>query len=256
MTEAIASIVRESGFPHFISPCGRVVLACCDSLELLPRLPAGAIDAIVADPPYGISHVKGAGGRGAHNRRNFKPIHGDDRPFDPRPLTDNYHCLLWGANHFRDRLPPGGRFLAWDKLCGNDPWDSFSDVEFAWHSKGGASRIVSYLWKGIANAKDECDSSGGVVRLHPSQKPIRVMEWCIEQVGEAPTICDPYLGSGSTALACIRAGRAFLGIEIDPGYFEIAVRRIKRALADERSKIRFPVEPVPVQGEMFGEEPC
>jgi len=65
---------------------------------------------------------------------------------------------------------------------------------------------------------------------HPSQKPIEVMEWCIRQVpDDAETIFDPFMGSGTTGVACVKLGRKFIGIEIDSGYFEIACKRISDA---------------------------
>ena len=121
----------------------------------------------------------------------------------------------WGANHLRAQLPEGGRFLAWDKLAGRDAWDSFCNVEFAWHSERRAARIVSHGWKGII-----ADHTGGEAngrRDHPMQKPIRVMEWSIDECRLAPgaTILDPYMGSGTTAIAAFKKRMKFVGVEID-----------------------------------------
>lgn len=194
-----------------------------DCLEVLPAL--GQVDAVVTDPPYGIGYQKGSGGRGEHTRRNHsKPIIGDDRPFDPSPWT-RWTCILWGANHFAKMLPDGGRWLAWNKLGSLEPWDSFSDVEFAWHSKRGADRIFSLLWKGIAQGvKDD-----GGVRGHPTQKPVALMEWCLGFVPDADTILDPFMGSGTTLVACARRGRKGIGIELDPDYFDVACKRVEEA---------------------------
>lgn len=80
------------------------------------------VDAVVSDPPYGIGFQKGAGGRGIHpgRVRNLKPIHGDDRPFDPSPWIC-WPCVLFGANHYYSRLPDGGTFHTWDKSRGVGP---------------------------------------------------------------------------------------------------------------------------------------
>lgn len=125
--------------------------------------------------------------------------------------------------------PRGGR-LAWNKLGDMEPWDSFCDVEFAWHSKEGAARIFSMKWKGLA-----CDKAGenNGLRLHCAQKPIRLMVWCLESAGvlAGQTVLDPYMGSGTTGIACLRTGRNFIGIEKDPKYFQVALDRIRREIA-------------------------
>ncbi len=131
------------------------------------------------------------------------------------------------------RLPDKGRFLAWNKLGDMEPWDSFSDVEFAWHSQDRAARIFSMKWKGLA-----CDKVGenGGLREHTTQKPIRLMQWCIEEarVPLGATVVDPFMGSGTTGVACMNLGRKFIGIEIEPKYFDIACRRIEDAQRQQR----------------------
>ena len=202
---------------------GNATLYLGDCRELLPTLPASA--AIVSDPPYGIAHVKGAGGKGKHRVRNIAAIVGDDEPFDPTHLLGFAHVILWGGNHFAARLPHG-RWRAWDKLAGLAEFDSFSDVEFAWRSGRGKDRIFSHMWKGICQASEK----GGARREHPTQKPIALMRWCIADLpSDAHLICDPYMGSGTTGVACASEGRDFVGVEIDPSYFDIACRRIEEA---------------------------
>lgn len=202
-----------------------VTLYLGDCRNILTGLPATV--AIVSDPPYGIAHVRGAGGLGKHNRRNIAPIVGDEAPFEPSHLLRFNNVLIWGADHYAARLPADqGRWLAWNKLDDMESFDSFSDVEFAWHSKKAAARIFSFKWKGIASVKAGEDAG----RSHPTQKPIALMRWCIEQAGSPSHICDPYLGSGTTGVAAVKLGRRFTGIEIDPGYFDIACRRIAAAL--------------------------
>lgn len=193
--------------------------------------------AVVSDPPYGIAHKKGSGGRGKHSVRNIEAIAGDTEPFDPAPFLTADEVILWGANHFAARLPHG-RWLAWNKLDGMEEFDSFSDVEFAWRSGRGKDRIFSHLWKGICKASEK---TGGKERWHPTQKPIALMEWCVGMV-EARTILDPYMGSGTTGVACVKLGRSFIGIEIDEGYFDIACERIAKAVAQPDMFL----EPTPV----------
>lgn len=203
-----------------------------DCRDILPTI-APRNGALVSDPPYGISYKKGSGGKGKHNVRNIEAIAGDTEPFDPSPFIDFPDVILWGANHYAARLPHG-RWLAWDKLAGLAEFDSFSDVEFAWRRGRGKDRIFSHLWKGICK---DSEKGGGKERWHPTQKPIALMQWCIKQTSE-PLIIDPYMGVGTTGIAAIACGRRFIGIEIDPGYFEIAKARIESAFMgkDEGSR--------------------
>ncbi len=219
----------------------RVTLYCGDCREILPSLARSTT--IVSDPPYGINYNHGGGNRfgkvgvtKSAKERGSPKIVGDDRPFDPSPLLEFSNVLLFGADHFYPRLPDSGRWLAWNKLGDLEPWDSFSDVEFAWHSGEGAARIFSMMWKGVA-----CDKRGenGGLREHPTQKPLRLMVWAIEQAGGSGLVCDPYMGSGTTGVAAVRLSRPFVGIEFEPRYFAIACRRIGDALK---------------QGELFGGE--
>ena len=121
--------------------------------------------------------------------------------------------------------------LAWDKLAGRQPWDSFADVEFAWHSRPGKATVISHLWKGIVQSK-----VGGETphcrREHPTMKPIRVMQWCIGECRLAPgaTILDPYMGSGTTGIAAFFADLKFVGVEIERRWFDAAVEAHHRAV--------------------------
>jgi site-specific DNA-methyltransferase (adenine-specific)/modification methylase len=216
------SAVREERIgPH--------VLYMGDAREIAGDIRA---DLLLTDPPYGIGYQRGDGGLGKHSARRTGLDHrhdaaliGDDSPFDPLPwLTIAPNVILWGANHYAARLPHG-RWLAWNKLGGQEPWDSYSDVEFAWHNRRGADRIFSHLWKGL------CQAGGGVRREHPTQKPEQLGAWCIEQAGILPgaTILDPYAGSGTFGVAAVLGGYRAVCIEIEPRYFDIMVRRIEAA---------------------------
>lgn len=217
---------------------GNATLYLGDCLEILPTLPK--VDAVVTDPPYGIGYAHSGGFHGgsigntkAANKRGSPPVHGDDAPFDPSPwLAFSKNVLMWGADHFYKRLPDSGRWLAFDKLNGMEPWDSFSDVEFGWHSQDRAARIFSLKWKGLACDKNE--ESG--LRYHTTQKPIRLMRWCIAEcrLQANALVCDPYMGSGTTGIAATQAGHRFIGIEIEPRYFDIACERITNAQRQQR----------------------
>lgn len=186
---------------------GRATLYMADCMDVLHLIPK--VDAIITDPPYGISANKQTLGKG---KKAF------DRGGDwdqARPEISwatrfaKWFCI-WGGNYFSDQLPPTNDILVWHKL--NDG-RSFSECEFAWTNSGKQSRIKSHHWSGEE-------------KEHPTQKPLQVMEWCISMFPEAHTIFDPFMGSGTTGVASIMAGRHFIGVEREQAYFEIACRRI------------------------------
>ena len=215
---------------------GAATLYLGDCRDILPKLPK--VDAVITDPPYGIAYQHGGGGKGSTpyliaNKAKTKaeghcrPIHGDDQPFDPSHIAAIApFVLMFGADHFRARLPEGGTFIAWDKSLGVGPRDSFADAEFAWCSAKVKRNVIRYLWKGVVGEK--AGEEGGK-RYHPTMKPQGVMRICIELAGDAPLILDPYMGSGSTGVAAVRMGRKFIGCEVDERHFETACRRIEDA---------------------------
>ena len=196
----------------------RLILGDC--LQVMPFL---QYDAICSDPPYGIAYVHGAEKRKHGSKHNNKPIIGDNQPFDPETFIKG-PSILWGANHYAPRLPPSPTWLVWDKRCGRGGGPDQADAEFAWSNLGGPARCINHYWSGFAR-----DSEQGIPREHPTQKPIAVMEWCLGFLPDAKIILDPFMGSGTTLVACQRLGRAGIGIEIDPDYFAIACKRVDEA---------------------------
>lgn len=223
---------------------GDATLYLGDCLEILPTLDK-SIDAVVTDPPYGIGYVHSGGGSVGKTRLGGKvrdmhkvrfansPIIGDDARFDPTPWLVFDNVILWGANHYCRSIPETGTFLTWDKSLGKGPADSFSDSEIAWCSKRVKRTMFRHLWKGLLAMKgaEDCNGPNDFRKHHPSMKPLALMEWCINHFAlpARSLILDPYMGSGSTGVAAARAGHRFVGIEIDPSYFEIACRRIEKA---------------------------
>lgn len=191
-------------------------------------------DALLTDPPYGMDYKsghnssrKGVGKAMSRIDGNFSPIAGDKTPFDPQFLLDlKLPSVVWGANHFNHILAPHRRWLVWNKLCGKTSLPSGSDVELAWCSQPGPDRIFDHLWRGIMRAGEE--NIVHSAKHHPNQKPVALMAWCL---GFLPPgkILDPFMGSGSTGVAAVRAGRPFVGVELDRGYFDIACQRISDA---------------------------
>lgn len=206
----------------------RLILGDC--LEVLPTL--GLVDAVVTDPPYGIGITKS-------NRlaisRGMGGKSWDDAPIDASAVAlirgMAPRQIIWGGNYFD--LPPTRAPLVWDK---NNAGRDFADFEMAWTNLDMVAR--RFIFRPM-------NMDGG--KLHPTQKPIAVMEWCLGFVHDATSILDPFMGSGTTGVACARLGRKFIGIEIDEGYFEIACERIRKAYAQpdffvEAAKATQPVQ--------------
>jgi DNA modification methylase len=197
-----------------------VEVYCGDCLEVLPTL--GRFDAVVTDPPYGVFKKTGTDGKMFGKETIYST---DDKAagWDVRPGAEVFAAIMatkkyvvWGGNYFADLLPPTMRWLVWDK--GQRDF-SLADCEFAWTSQQKAARVFNY-----ARAKALLDG-----KEHPTQKPVALMEWCLGFLPDAKTILDPFMGSGTTLVACAKLGRKGIGIELDPDYFEIACRRVEEA---------------------------
>ncbi len=217
---------------------GRVRLYCGDCRDILPTLPN--VSAVVTDPPYGIGkdgQKKTTGGHGGRKAYDFLGWDGE-RP-EPELLqlimeAGRQH-IIWGGNYFADLLPPQMKWLVWDK----GQRINQSDGELAYTSIGGALRICTMN-------RVELMTDGAV---HPTQKPVALMKWCIAQLDEPETILDPYMGSGSTGVAAVQMGYAFIGIERLPYYFDIACRRIETAT--RQPDMFTPITAEPVQEAML-----
>lgn len=192
-----------------------------DCREILPTL--GRVDAVVTDPPYGIDYGKAGGFSTASGWKDWRgkaewDVERPSREIFDAMLARSKHQIIWGGNYFTDYLPPTMQWLVWDKGQRNF---TLADCEFAWSSQHKAARIFTY-------ARGKAAQDG---KEHPTQKPIALMSWCLTHVPDAKLILDPFMGSGTTGVACVKAGRKFIGIEIDPDYFEIACERIRNAYA-------------------------
>ena len=192
--------------------------------------------AIVTDPPYGIGYrvnQRARAGRGAllkatkeTETQAVEAIEGDDHPFYPEPWLRCERAAFFGAQHFSDRLPVG-RWLVWDKRRESKP-DDHSDGELVWMTGDSkeALRIHRQKWRGVVREGEEnCSRSK---KLHPNQKPVALLTLILEKLALAPgeTVADPYMGSGSTAVAALRMGLRFIGCEVDRQHYEIARARL------------------------------
>lgn len=195
-----------------------------DCREILPHIPK--VDLVLTDPPYGIgaSSKKFINGTSKTQKDYYEDVCWDtstpDKHVMDLVLLAGSHQIIWGGNYFD--LPPSRQFLVWDKtIHGN----SYADCELAWSSQNANARIKPLNM--VA-----CNMDG---RVHPTQKPIALIEWCL---GLAPknteTVADPFMGSGTTGVACANMGKTFYGIEREPKYFDIACKRIEAAYAQGR----------------------
>jgi site-specific DNA-methyltransferase (adenine-specific)/modification methylase len=200
-------------------------LLCGDSTKRadVERILAGEkVDALIADPPYGVNertdrHSKGRGY--ATVAYDFPPIYGDDKPFDPVPFLAYPFVIFWGANYFADRLPRVASWLIWDKRDGVLSDDN-ADVELGWCSDGKPARLFRHMWKGIIKASEKNEK-----RMHPVQKPVALMEWCVQRAVKSDIVFDPFSGSGPMLIACERLKRTCRAIEISPGYVAVTLQR-------------------------------
>lgn len=204
-----------------------------DSLDVMRGMAAlNNIGIIVADPPYGISHPCDYGRRGRANLapcNDYPDVHGDDEPYDPSPILDlDVPTVLWGANHYADKLPSSGGWLVWDKER-PDGLDQ-ATCELAWTNYVKGVRRFRHLWNGMMRASERGEN------YHPTQKPVALTSWILSLrwTPKAPALVfDPYCGSGSVGVAAVRAGYDFLGVEREAAYVDIARRR----LADAQSQL-------------------
>ena len=187
---------------------------------------------ILTDPPYGIGADNHAGNKDNGWTQWEKSEWDNSRPdksiFDIM-LSISKDQIIWGGNYFTDFLSPTMRWLIWDK--GQRDF-SLADFEMAWCSQQKAARIFNY-----PRAKALQDG-----KQHPTEKPLQLIQWCMGHIPDSQTILDPFMGSGTTGVACVKLGRKFIGVELDPTYFSIACRRIEEAYKQPDLFIEQPVK--------------
>ena len=212
----------------------------------------GKVDAVVTDPPYGIDigGAKAIGGANiVHPKEYGKHTWDKDglsfQQFEAiRAVTDKW--IVWGGNHLAGVLGGSAGILVWDKKCQNGWDDTFSDAEIAWTNTLERAKAFRHRWVGAFRDSER----GANVRTHPTQKPIVLMEWCLGFLPDAKTILDPFMGSGTTLVACAKMGRKGIGIELDPDYFDIACERVRKAYEQPDFFIEQAKQPEPQQEDM------
>ncbi len=241
--------------PGDIWVLGKHRLCCgdCTNLAIVNEALNGVIpELMLTDPPYGINIVKinsptDGGGKpvtiirahgaspvgGVKNKRGtvgaanwvdaneYLPIHGDDKPFDPSHLiglADNH--ILFGGNYFASKLKDGRCWIVWDK----NNTGNFADCELAWTDFDKGVKLYRFTWNGLVREGIRAEELSK--RIHPTQKPVGLFSSIIEDFSEQNgNIFDPYIGSGTSIIACERTGRCCFGIEIEPAYVDISVQR-------------------------------
>jgi len=238
--------------PGDLYQLGRHRLLCGDATkeEDVKRLMNGEeIDVILTDPPYGIDIVKsdgsvGYGGelgfigaRGIVPVNRYPKIKGDDKPFDPGHLLKLCkNCIIFGGNYFASKLPDKACWLVWDKRE-HIPSNNFADCELVWTSFDTPARIYRHLWSGLLRKGGRQDELTN--RVHPTQKPVGLISRILEDFSkEGDKILDPYLGSGSTLIACEKTNRVCYGIEIEPRYCDLVIKRFADYVGISEEEIR------------------
>lgn len=223
-----------------------------DNMELMARYPDNYFDLAIVDPPYGINMDGGKiGGDNYGKATEYKKKDWDNETPEKKYFIELFRVsknqIIWGANHFISKIPiDSSCWIVWDKVnTGN-----FADSELAWTSFKTAVRNFKWRWNGMLQG----DMKNKEIRIHPTQKPVKLYEWLLinyaqrkcnhkhsEQEREFCSDCrnqdvkilDTHLGSGSIAIACHRLGFDLTACELDKDYFEAAMKRIKLQTAQK-----------------------
>lgn len=197
-----------------------------DCLELMKEIPDKSIDLIITDPPYGKKADKGTNGFGSAKNRKYKG--GWDSKIPEKAVFDEMfrvakNAIIFGGNYFTQYLPPSNCWIFWDKKGDVAFQNPFADGELIYTTfTKPVKKIVFHQQGFITDSKDK--------RYHPTQKPSELVQMLIEQFSnEGDTILDPFLGSGTTAVAAVNTNRHYIGFELDPGYFNVACKRLDAA---------------------------
>jgi len=206
-----------------------------DCMEYMRGLPDKAFDLAIVDPPYGIDAANTFGGderksgNGAANKTAFEKKDWDlnvpDKSYFDELMRVSKNQIIWGANYMSNFLPPSMGWIVWDKDNGTT---KFSDAEIAFSSFNRALRIWKYTWNGMLQG----DMKNKELRIHPTQKPVKLYEWLLQNYAkQGDRILDTHLGSGSSAIAAHYGGFDFVGCELDTDYFNASSKRFEQATA-------------------------
>lgn len=201
-------------------------------LETMKRMPDKSIDLVLTDPPYGINIAnKGSVGGGSFRgkAKDFGKKDWDSN-IPPKEYFDEIfriskNQIIFGGNYFLDYLHNTRCILTWYKHQ-DSPERTFANSEIAWTSFDENCKVYSFKWDGFIQQ----DMANKEERHHPTQKPVELFKMILRDYAvknDYKTIYDPFMGSGTTALACKSLGLDFIGSELDKDYFEIINKRLQ-----------------------------
>jgi len=215
----------------------------CDCMDLMKEFPDKHFELAIVDPPYGIgcmsmNYTKGGGvrtrGYSAARRRDYRKQSewdiAPDKSFFDELFRVSQNQIIWGGNYFSELIPSSKSFICWDKRCQDNMSNDFSDCEMAWASKGVA-RMFRFVWNGMLQG----DMSNKEDRFHPTQKPVALYKWLLQNYAKAgDKILDTHLGSMSSVIACYDEKFDITGSELDPDYFNAGMERVAKHTSQVR----------------------
>jgi len=212
-----------------------------DNMQLMARYEDNHFDLAIVDPPYGIgeSKKKRENTKSSKWKKPTKKIH-NPKDWDLQKPTKEYfnelfrvskNQIIWGGNYFADLLPPKKGWIYWDKKITNANNKNYSDGELAYTSFDCILRKYTYDWIGFGYLNNPQKQK----KIHPTEKPIALYEWLLMNYAkENDKILDTHLGSGSIAIACHNLGFDLTACELDPDYYEAAMKRIEQHKNQQR----------------------
>lgn len=216
----------------------RIICGDCMDRAVVERVMQGEKADMIADPPYGMNldtdwsnAVGSLGSIGAKNNtvgNKYAPVIGDDKQFDPTTLFELYvtdEMFLFGADYYAEFLPKKneGSWLVWDKRKESQEDAIGAEFELLWTKNKHKRRMLRHDWFGFLSSSNSKEAQN---RLHPTQKPTSLIEDILNQWCKNDVVIDPFLGSGTTLVACERLGRIGRGMEISPGYVAVSLQRL------------------------------
>ncbi len=199
-----------------------------DNMQLMARYEDNHFDLAIVDPPYGINASEMTMGSGKNKKYKKGKKWDNETPnleYFKELQRVSKNQIIWGGNYFADKLKPSRCYIFWDKGINGDC--DFADGELAWCSFNKVLRIAPIRYKGFLGADN--------VRIHPTQKPVKLYEWLLMNYAkEGDKILDTHLGSGSIAIACHNLGYDLTACELDKEYYEASIKRINQHKAQLR----------------------
>lgn len=201
---------------------------CADSLEVLRSMPDKSVDLLLTDPPYGINIAKNGTVGGEHLAKT--KWYGVQEWDSTIPSKEHFkemfrvskNQIIFGGNYLTEYLRPSSCWVIWDKYNSGN----FADAEMAWTSFDRATRLFKWRWNGMLQEQMKWKEK----RYHPTQKPVPLFRWILERFSsEGDIVLDPFLGSGTTAVACKQLGRRYIGIERESHYCDVARKRLTQS---------------------------